>query len=121
MSQRVLTGAAAAAVSALALGAAPVVHHHAGPALSAAPGRVVAGTAVVLHGRGFPHDAHIVLRAGHPHAAAARIGEARTGRRGTFDASIRIDASASPGVYVALACHDRCHEKASVRFRVLRP
>jgi hypothetical protein len=76
---------------------------------------------MVLHGRGFPHGAHIVLRAGRPHAVAARIGEARAGLRGTFDASVRIDADASPGVYVALACHDRCRQKASVRFRVLRP
>ena len=119
MLQRVLTGAVAAA-AALALGAAPVAHHEARPRLSAAPGRVAAGATVVLGGRGFPPDAHIVLRAGRPHAPAARIGAAHTGRRGTFSAPIRIDADAAPGIYVAVACHDRCRQRASVRFRVLR-
>lgn len=107
------------AIAALAAGA--VAKRHAAPRLHATPARVAPGGTVVLYGRGFPANAHIVLRATPPGGDSARIGEAHTGLRGGFVAPIEIDAGAAPGAYVAAACHDRCRLKATVQFRVLHP
>lgn len=92
-----------------------------GVALTADDARVPAGEVLVLRGRSFPRDAHIVLRAGRAGDETERIGRARTGRRGSFVAEVRIDAETPAGRYVAVACHDRCRIKASVQFRVQRP
>jgi hypothetical protein len=104
-----------------AIAASAVAQRHAGPRLHATPARVAQGGTIVLHGRGFPANAHIVLRATPPGRRAHRIGEAQTGLRGGFVAPIAIDDDAAPGAYVAAACHDRCRVKATVGFRVLRP
>ena len=106
---------------AVAVVASAVAQRHAGPRLHATPGRVAQGTTVVLHGRGFPANAHIVLRATLPGGRSKRIGEAQTGLRGGFVAPVAIDRDAAPGAYIAAACHDRCHVKATATFRVLRP
>ncbi|HMJ01711.1 MAG TPA: hypothetical protein VK506_02145 [Conexibacter sp.] len=89
------------------------------PRLTAEPLAVAPGATIVLRGRGFPRNADIVLRAGPPHSEAVRIGSARTGRRGAFTAPIRIRLRASPGRFVALACHEGCTVKASTAFRIV--
>lgn len=93
----------------------------AGPKLAVESAHVQAGGTVVVHGNGFPRRADVVLLAAAPHVRAKQIGTARTGVHGGFVAPIRIDIHATPGVYVATACHDGCRLKASVRFRVLSP
>jgi hypothetical protein len=103
------------------LGASAIAERSAGPHLHASPARVERGGTVVLHGRGFPANVHVVLRATPPGKRSVRIGEAHTGRRGGFVAPVAIDARAALGRYVAAACHDRCRVKATVVFRVLRP
>ena len=105
----------------VALAASAGARRHAGPRLHATPARIAQGATVVLHGRGFPANAHIVLRATPPVGKAKRIGEAHTGLRGGFVAPIAIDDDAAPGAYVVAACHDRCRVKATSKFRVLRP
>ena len=90
------------------------------PQLTADTAAVRPGETLTLQGTGFPPNAHVALLAGPPHAAASRIGGARTGRRGSFVATIRIRAHSAAGAFVALACHDACDVKASARFRILR-
>jgi hypothetical protein len=111
-------GLIACAIAALATVA--VAKRDALPRLHATPVRVAPGGTVVLHGRGFPANVHIVLRATPPGGRSARIGEARTGLRGGFVAPITIDPGAAAGAYEAAACHDRCRIKATVNFHVLR-
>jgi hypothetical protein len=97
---------------------------HAGartPTLTVDPTAVRAGGTVTLTGTGFPSNVHVSLLAGPPHAEATRIGGASTGRRGRFVATIRIRPQSSAGALVALACHDACRVKASVRFRIVAP
>lgn len=122
-SRRAIGRALAVAAAALAAATAMAVTAHADrqPTLTAAIARVEAGGTLVLHGRGFPPDAHVTLRAGLPQAKTVRIGGAHTGRRGGFVARIAIHERAAAGRYVAMACHDRCRIKASTSFRVLRP
>jgi len=91
------------------------------PLLTADPVAVRPGEVLTLQGSGFPRDVHVALLAGPPHAEATRIGGARTGRRGRFVATIRIRERADPAALVALACHDGCRVKASVRFRIVAP
>jgi hypothetical protein len=93
----------------------------AGPQLTVEPQAAAPGETVVLSGRGFPRNAAIQLLAGPPRSEGRRIGSARTGRRGTFTATIRIRAQADPGPLVALACHDACVVKAVARFRIVAP
>lgn len=90
------------------------------PALRAHTVRVAAGATFVVRGTGFPHRARLVLRAGRPDAKAPRIGSARTGRLGTFRATIRVMSGTAPGAYVVRACRNRCRVKATLRFRVVR-
>jgi hypothetical protein len=111
-------GLVAGLVSVLAVGA--VAQREVVPRLHATPGKVARGGTVVLHGRGFPANAHVVLRATAPGRESKRIGEAQTGLRGGFVAPVAIDDDAALGPYVAVACHDRCRVKATANFRVLR-
>jgi hypothetical protein len=113
----VCLGLIACTIAALAAGA--LAKRDALPHLHATPVRVAPGGTVVLHGRGFPANAHIVLRATPPRGPSTRIGEAHSGLRGGFVAPIAIDAGAALGAYVAAACHDRCRVKATVHFRVV--
>jgi len=89
------------------------------PQLTTDTTTVKPGETLTLTGRGFPHDAHLALLAGAPHADAQRIGGAQTGRRGSFVAKIRIRARSSAGAFVARACFDACRVHASVRFRIV--
>jgi hypothetical protein len=91
------------------------------PTLTAEPTAVQAGTTLTLTGTGFPRNAHISLMAGPPHADAARIGGASTGKRGRFVATIHIRPHSSAGRFVAAACYDACRVKASARFRIVAP
>jgi hypothetical protein len=91
------------------------------PQLTADPAAVRAGATLTLTGTGFPRNVRVALLAGPPNAQAARIGAASTGRRGRFTATIRIRPHSSAGPLVALACHDDCRVKASVRFRIVAP
>ncbi len=115
------TALVAVAVGAVAVTAPAQPSHAAGATLAAEDARVPAGKVLVVRGRGFPHDAHVALRAGRAGGETARIGGAHTGRRGSFVAEIRIDPDAPAGRYVAVACHDHCRVKAAVPFRVQRP
>lgn len=122
MSSRALTGAmlAVGLTGAVAI-AAPVERSAAGEAtLSTQDARIAAGETLVVRGHGFPRDAHIVLRAGRDGRKTERIGDAETGRRGSFVAKIHIEADAVRGAYVAMACHDRCRIKATLLFHVGR-
>jgi hypothetical protein len=112
--------AAALACGGLA-GAARPHRPPAGPQLTAQPEAAAPGEAVVLRGSGFPRNASIELLGGPPHSEARRIGDARTGRRGAFVATIRIRSQADPGRLVALACYDACRVKATARFRIVAP
>jgi hypothetical protein len=91
------------------------------PTLTVAPTAVQAGGSVTLTGTGFPRNVHVSLMAGPPHAEAARIGGASTGRRGRFVATIRIRPRSSARTLVAVACHDACRVKATARFRIVAP
>jgi hypothetical protein len=91
------------------------------PSLTSADVRVPAGEVLVVRGRGFPADVHVTLLAGKRRAKVEPIGAARTGRRGGFVARITIERDAAAGRYLAVACHDRCRNEATLRFRVLRP
>lgn len=110
-----------AAAGTLAVAAPSTSGQVAAAALTVDDARVPAGAVLVLRGGSFPRDAHIVLRAGRAGDETERIGRARTGRRGSFVAEVRIDADTPAGRYVAVACHDRCRTKASVQFRVQQP
>lgn len=123
MSRSAVTTLAVAAVAAgggLA-GASRLQAAVADPRLTLESQAVAPGEALVLEGRGFPRNARIALLAGPPDGEAQRIGGAQTGRRGVFTATIRIREQADPGRFVALACHDACRVKASVRFRIVAP
>src|SRR5690242_17733727 len=91
------------------------------PELTADSATVKPGDTLTLTGHGFPSNAHLALRAGRSDAEAQRIGGARTGRRGSFVAKIRIRARSSAGAFVTLACFDGCRVKASTRFRIVTP
>jgi hypothetical protein len=91
------------------------------PRLTVDPTAVQPGETPTLEGNGFPSNVHVALFAGPPHDATTRIGGAQTGRRGHFVATIRIRPHSSAGTFVALACHDGCRVKASVRFRIVAP
>jgi hypothetical protein len=89
------------------------------PQLTAEPSAVAAGSTLTLLGRGFPRNVHIALMAGPPQSEATRIGGATTGLRGRFSATIHIRPQASPGRFVAFACHDGCRIKATTTFRIV--
>ncbi|HXE44158.1 MAG TPA: hypothetical protein VN635_03065 [Conexibacter sp.] len=115
-----------AALAIAALGACAAVAA-AGAASSARTAQLTAdrttvrpGEQLELRGSGFPGNAHLTLLARSPHGPRARIGDAVTGSRGTFVATIRIRSRAAAGAVVALACHDACRVKASVGFRIVR-
>jgi hypothetical protein len=91
------------------------------PQLTAEPTAVQAGDTLTLQGTGFPRNVHVVLRAGAPHAEAARIGGASTGRRGRFTATVRTRPHSDAGTFVAQACFDGCRVKATARFRIVGP
>jgi hypothetical protein len=91
------------------------------PQLTADRPAVPPGRSLTLHGTGFPRNTHVALLAGPPHGETARIGGALTGRRGSFSATIRIRPGSSPHVFMALACVERCHVKATARFRIVTP
>jgi hypothetical protein len=111
-----------AAAVAVAQPAVPATHAAARtPTLTVDPTAVEAGASVTLTGTGFPRNARVSLMAGPPHAEAARIGGASTGRRGRFVATIRIRPHSSAGTLVAVACHDACRVKATTRFRIVAP
>ncbi|MGN6190501.1 MAG: hypothetical protein ACTHOE_16550 [Conexibacter sp.] len=91
------------------------------PELTAASATVKPGDTLVLTGRGFPRNSHLVLLAGPLDADGKRIGGALTGRRGTFTAKIQIRARSSAAALVARACFDACRIAASARFRIVTP
>ncbi|HZV72792.1 MAG TPA: hypothetical protein VFF79_03665 [Conexibacter sp.] len=90
------------------------------PQLTAEPVAVRPGDALTLTGSGFPRNVHIALFAGPSDGRTTRIGGARTGRRGSFNATIHIRPGSAAGRFVAFACHDGCRVRASVRFRIAR-
>lgn len=110
-----------AATAAAALATAQALGAGGAPSLTADPAVVTPGSALVLHGSGFPRQAHLTLLAARPHRAPVRIGSATTGTRGGFVATIRIRARSAAGTFVASACSERCRAKASVRFRITAP
>jgi len=91
------------------------------PELTAGSATVRPGETLTLTGRGFPRNARLALLAGRPNAEAQQIGDAQTGRRGSFVAKIRIRAHSSADTLVARACFDACRVKASARFRIVTP
>jgi len=91
------------------------------PHLVAVPVTVEPGGSLTLEGSGFPRNARIVLRARHEDATTTRIGSARTGRRGSFTATIQIRPRSGPELLTAVACHDHCRVRASTTFRIVPP
>lgn len=91
------------------------------PQLTATPAVVHPGETLKLQGTGFPRNAHVSLLAGPPHADAARIGGASTGRRGRFVATIHTRPHSGAGTFVARACFDGCRVEAVARFHIAAP
>lgn len=108
-----------------ALGAAPAIAHDEGAgretaiSLRVTPKAVARGAFLTFTGSGWPARSRVQLLVGPPASEADPVGTITTDARGRFERRMRIQRTATPGPYVALACRAQCRVKATATFRIV--
>jgi len=87
--------------------------------LRVTPKTIPRGGFLTFTGAGWPARGQVTLRVGPPASEADPVGSVRADVRGRFLRRLRIPRTATPGLYVALACRAGCRVKATATFRIV--